>query len=94
VFALNPPKPAADALPARGLVSFVPIGAVDSEAGAIIAPEERRFEEVRKGYTAFTDGDVIMAKITPCFENGKAAVAVGLKNALGFGDVRSVFRTV
>jgi type I restriction enzyme S subunit len=60
--------------------------AVDAEAGAITRPEERCFSEMRKGFTAFANGDVIMAKITPCMENGKAAIARGLANGLGFGS--------
>src|SRR5205823_5142697 len=41
---------------------------------------------VRSGYTAFRDGDVIMAKITPCMENGKAAIVRNTTNSLGFGS--------
>jgi type I restriction enzyme S subunit len=41
---------------------------------------------VRKGFTAFANEDVIVAKITPCFENGKAALCRGLTNGLGFGS--------
>lgn len=83
---LNPPKPRPDALPPDSPVSFVPMPAVDAETGAITVSVDRRFSDVRKGYTAFADGDVILAKITPCFENGKAAVAENLTNGLGFGS--------
>lgn len=83
---VNPPKPARDALPADAPVSFVPMPAVDAAAGAITGAQERVFAAVRKGYTAFADGDVLLAKITPCFENGKAAVAAGLRNGVGFGS--------
>jgi type I restriction enzyme S subunit len=86
VFGVNPRKPAADHVRADTPVSFVPMGAVDADRGAITAPEERSFGAVRKGYTAFADGDVLLAKITPCFENGKAAVASSLRNGLGFGS--------
>ncbi|MFY9340914.1 MAG: hypothetical protein WAT39_00400 [Planctomycetota bacterium] len=85
-FEVNPRKPAVDRVRADAPVSFVPMGAVDAERGAITAPEERPFGAVRKGYTAFADGDVLLAKITPCFENGKAAVASSLRNGLGFGS--------
>ena len=47
--------------------------------------EERLLEEVKKGYTHFSEGDVLFAKITPCMENGKAAVASNLINGLGCG---------
>ncbi len=83
---INPPKPRADALPADAPVTFVPMPAVDGELGAITQPEARPFSRIRNGYTAFRDGDVIMAKITPCMENGKAAVARHLENGLGFGS--------
>jgi type I restriction enzyme S subunit len=46
---------------------------------------ERPLGEVRKGFTHFAEGDVLFAKITPCMENGKAAVAVGLRNGVGCG---------
>ena len=83
---LNPPKPRSDALPPNALVTFVPMPAVDAELGAITAPAIRNFSEVRKGFTAFRNGDVIFAKITPCMENGKSAIARDLKNGLGFGS--------
>jgi type I restriction enzyme S subunit len=72
---LNPPKPKSEAYPADTPVTFVPMPAVDADLGAITAGEIRTFAKVRAGFTAFRDLDVIMAKITPCMENGKAAVA-------------------
>jgi type I restriction enzyme, S subunit len=60
--------------------------AVDAQSGTIANPERRPFMSVRKGYTAFRDGDVIFAKITPCMENGKAAIARNLINGQGFGS--------
>jgi type I restriction enzyme S subunit len=86
LFEINPPKPRQDLLPPGTTVTFVPMGAVDAERGAITAPEVRSFADVRAGYTGFIEGDVIMAKITPCFENGKAAIARNLQNGLGFGS--------
>src|SRR5208282_1768296 len=83
---LNPPKPSGDTLSLDAPVTFVPMPAVDAELGAITAPEIRKFSQVRKGYTAFREGDVIFAKITPCMENGKSAVARNLTNGLGFGS--------
>lgn len=41
---------------------------------------------VRHGYTAFAEGDVLFAKITPCMENGKGCHATGLRNGIGFGS--------
>ena len=60
------------------LVSFVPMAAVDERSGMITACEDRRLGDVSKGFTAFEDGDVLFAKITPCMENGKAALARNL----------------
>jgi type I restriction enzyme S subunit len=83
---INPPKPAADALPTDAPVSFVPMPALNADLGAITRAEIRPFSKVRKGFTAFANNDVIMAKITPCMENGKAALAQDLQNNLGFGS--------
>lgn len=66
-------------------VSFVPMSAV-SENGSIDTSQVRRYCEVKKGYTPFIDGDVLFAKITPCMENGKGAIARNLKNEMGFGS--------
>lgn len=51
-----------------------------------LLPRKRLFSEVKKGYTAFVDHDVIFAKVSPCMQNGKHAVATGLRNGLGFGS--------
>jgi len=67
-------------------VSFVPMAAVDEQAGVISICEERLLADVLKGYTAFEDGDVLFAKITPCMENGKAFLARNLTNGFGFGS--------
>lgn len=92
---INPRKPAGDALPADAPVTFVPMAAVDENLGAITTAEDRRFDELRsKSYTPFAEGDVLFAKVTPCMENGKAAVARGLTNRLGFGTTEfHVFRS-
>ena len=68
------------------LVSFVPMAAVNAEQGIIANPIDRPFSEVRKGFTPFSNGDVIFAKITPSMENGKAAIASELTNGFGFGS--------
>ncbi len=94
VLQINPPKPAGTALPPDTPVTFVPMAAVDERTGTIATPTTRPFSGVRKGYTAFSDGDVIMAKITPCMENGKTAIARDLVNGLGFGSTEfHVFRS-
>jgi type I restriction enzyme, S subunit len=66
-------------------VSFLPMQNT-SESGDIIALQERVFAQVSKGYTRFAENDVLVAKITPCFENGKGGYAKGLLNGIGFGS--------
>ncbi|MDB4916308.1 MAG: hypothetical protein JWM95_3952 [Gemmatimonadetes bacterium] len=68
------------------LASFVPMKSVEAESGRFEPTGTRQVSEVRKGYTAFRDGDVLFAKVTPCMENGKAAVMRGLTNGIGFGS--------
>ncbi|MBW4552612.1 MAG: restriction endonuclease subunit S [Aphanocapsa sp. GSE-SYN-MK-11-07L] len=67
-------------------VSFVPMPAVCDQEGIILSYETRLLEEVWKGYTHFQDNDVIFAKITPCMENGKIALASELHNGLACGS--------
>jgi len=83
---INPSRQGKINLGSADLVSFVPMRAVDDVTGTIQQPESRQFIEVSKGYTWFVDGDVIFARITPCMENGKAALAQNLKNGAGFGS--------
>jgi type I restriction enzyme, S subunit len=66
--------------------SFVPMSAVSEVFGTIQGHDVRPLEEMWKGYTHFQDGDVIFAKITPCMENGKIAVANGLHEGLACGS--------
>src|SRR5690554_2845959 len=66
-------------LESSDLVSFVPMDAV-GEYGGIRLSEEKELAEIGNGYTYFCDDDVVVAKITPCFENGKGALAKGLTN--------------
>ncbi len=66
-------------------VSFLPMQNT-SESGDIITLQSRLLSEVSKGYTRFAENDVLVAKITPCFENGKGGFARGLLNGIGFGS--------
>ena len=80
------PKKTDDKRLRNGLeVSFIPMPAV-SENGSIDTSEIRSYDDVKTGFTYFSEGDVLFAKITPCMENGKGAVAVGLCNQIGFGS--------
>ncbi|MBI5185101.1 MAG: restriction endonuclease subunit S [Nitrospinae bacterium] len=83
---LNPKKSELKNLSDSTSVTFVPMAAVDEVSGTIAKLEVRRLDEVRKGYTYFAEGDVIFAKITPCMENGKSAIARKLTNGVGFGS--------
>ena len=80
------PKKAQDGRLTKGLqVSFVPMQLV-SEDGAMDPSQIKNYDEVKTGYTYFAEHDVLFAKITPCMENGKGAVAKGLCNGIGFGS--------
>ena len=90
---VNPKLAAADRPDLDEIVCFVPMAAVSEETLSIEAQAERPFSEVAKGYTPFKRGDVLVAKITPCFENGKMAFADNLAHELGFGTTEfHVFR--
>ena len=80
---LNPVKSELD-IPEDTLVSFVPMEAVNFDKNLTLT-EERNLDDVYKGYTYFKNGDVVLAKITPCFENGKSAIAQNLTNGIAFG---------
>jgi len=66
-------------------ISFAPMAALSETGPAFDHLEERPYGEVRKGFTHFGEGDVLFAKITPCMENGKGAVATCLRNGIGCG---------
>ena len=65
-------------------VSFVPMECVGVD-GSFSIKETGLVSDYYSGYTYFRDGDVLLAKITPCFENGKVAIATDCKNGIGFG---------
>lgn len=67
------------------VTAFVPMSGVPQLHRAPIVAETRRWSEIKKGYTHFANGDVVLAKITPCFENGKAAVVENLPGDAGIG---------
>ncbi|MCG6231522.1 restriction endonuclease subunit S [Vibrio furnissii] len=66
-------------------VSFVGMADV-SESAQLVTSTNKNYGEVKKGFTSFCDDDVLVAKITPCFENGKGALANNLTNGIGFGS--------
>lgn len=82
---INPGKKELSELRDNTEVSFLPMAAVSVE-GEILKQDKRKLKEVIKGFTYFRDEDVLVAKITPCFENGKRAIARNLLNGVGFGS--------
>lgn len=80
------PRPGGDEFNDDLLASFIPMKCVEEESGRFQPFGDKKVAKVRKGYTPFRDGDVIFAKVTPCMENGKAAVLKGLTNGIGFGS--------
>lgn len=83
---VNPTRPRNLTQSDETMTSFVPMAAVDDREGRITDLQARPFGEVKRGYTYFEENDVLFAKITPCMENGKAAIARGLINRFGFGS--------
>lgn len=67
------------------LVSFVPMPDIHTSHTGKHDFSERRWAEIKKSYTHFADGDIALAKITPCFENSKAAVFSNLHDGVGAG---------
>ncbi|MEM6385640.1 MAG: restriction endonuclease subunit S [Pseudomonadota bacterium] len=67
------------------VVSFVPMPDIQTSHTGEHHHSERRWGEIKKSYTHFADGDIALAKITPCFENSKAAVFSNLYNGVGAG---------
>ena len=66
-------------------VSFVPMALIPAKYGMASAHEIRNWRDIKKGYTHFAEGDVGLAKITPCFENGKSTVFRSLTGGSGSG---------
>jgi type I restriction enzyme S subunit len=83
---LNPGKSEVSHLPDDHEVTFLPMEAIDDGFGGINdLAQIRQLKEVNGSYTYFSEGDMLLAKVTPCFENGKKAHAINLKNGVGFG---------
>lgn len=81
---LNPKRPRLS-FADSDLVSFVPMPSV-SEDGHLVNVADEEYGKVKKGFTYFENNDVLFAKITPCMENGKGAIAHNLTNKIGMGS--------
>ena len=87
VCAIRPPKAeAGKRLKASDIVSFMPMEDLGIGEKYASPDKTRCLAEVQGSYTYFANGDLLLAKITPCFENGKLAIAKNLKNGCGFGS--------
>jgi len=81
---VNPNKSEARHLPLEQEATFIPMEKI-IETGKVDYSMTNTIENLINGYTYFIDGDIIMAKVTPCFENGNIAIVEGLLNGIGFG---------
>ena len=81
---INPSRPSLNRSDDE-LTTFVPMSAVDAFSHSIVESNLRPFGEIKRGYTYFGEGDVLFAKITPCMQNGKHAIARRLTQGVGFG---------
>ena len=71
------------------LVTFLPMENI-TETGEIDCSVKKKIAEVRTGFSSFAKGDVVVAKITPCFENGKGACLDDLDTDIGFGTTEFI----
>jgi type I restriction enzyme M protein len=83
---INPKKSELSELSMNTEVSFVPMAEINENEIYFNSTQTKQINEVYSGYTYFRDNDVLLAKVTPCFENGKAGIALNLKNGIGFGS--------
>jgi type I restriction enzyme, S subunit len=86
---LNPSKSEIAEYDRSAEVSFLPMEAIGDD-GSLKLERTRTLAEVETGYTYFRNGDVTIAKITPCFENGKGALMRGLRDGIGFGSTELI----
>ena len=90
VFRINPKTKADDDMKA----GFVPMSNIQDSFKNSMSFEPKTWGSIKKGYTHFEDGDIAVAKISPCLENRKSAVIVGLPNGIGAGTTElNVFRS-
>jgi type I restriction enzyme M protein len=83
---LNPKKNELKDTDSNTIVSFVPMADLNEGTMEFEAKEIKKLSEVYSGYTYFKNNDVLLAKVTPCFENGKAGIARNMENGIGFGS--------
>ncbi len=83
---IKPPKSEIKILKGNTPVSFIPMESLGINNKFIISKQSKELEIVKGSYTYFKEDDILLAKITPCFENGKLGIANNLENGIGFGS--------
>lgn len=78
---INPRNTAPD----EAIAAFLPMKGISEQHGKAVSVDQKPWQEIQNGYSHFMLGDVVLAKITPCFENGKAAVISQLPDSICFG---------
>lgn len=87
IVTIRPPKKEAkEKISESDKVTFLPMEDLGINQIYVYPKKEKVLDEVYKGYTYFSEGDLLLAKITPCFENGKMGIAKDLVNSIGFGS--------
>ena len=87
LFDIQPPKKnALETLQKQDNISFVPMDCLNINNKNLTLKQTKLLKDAYSGYTYFSDNDVLLAKITPCFENGKIGIAKNLFNGIGFGS--------
>lgn len=90
LFQINPKVVAEDNMSA----AFIPMEAISAGYGSEFRYYEKKWGEIKSGYTAFADNDIAFAKITPCFQNRKSVIFEGLPNGIGAGTTElKILRT-
>jgi type I restriction enzyme, S subunit len=83
---INPPKSEVNNLDSATEVSFIPMKDMGINNISAIPNQKQNLQDVKGSYTYFAENDILLAKITPCFENGKLGIASKLLNRVGFGS--------
>ena len=90
IFQINPKIVAED----NSVAAFIPMEAISAGYGSEFRYYEKKWSEIKSGYTAFADNDIAFAKITPCFQNRKSVIFEGLPNGIGAGTTElKILRT-
>ena len=90
IFQINPKVVAED----DTIAAFIPMEAISAGYGSEFRYYEKKWKEIKSGYTSFADDDIAFAKITPCFQNRKSAIFKGLPNSIGAGTTElKILRT-